>query len=86
MSKCNFNVPLNNTADAVVEKLRSRITAAKGSFDGDSSKGNFVVQTPLGAVHGNYTVAGETLNVDITDKPMFVPCDMIEGYLQKELA
>lgn len=86
MSKCNFEISFTGGAEAVVEKLKTRIIAAKGSFEGAAESGNFVVQTPVGAVNGNYTISGQQLNIEITDKPVFVGCSVIESFIQKELA
>lgn len=85
MAKCSFDLNFSEEAAALVQKFQNRITTAGGTFTGNDGNGVFTVKTPVGAVEGNYTVAGNVITINIVDKPMFLGCDMIEGFIRKEL-
>ena len=82
---CNFSVPFSGTVSDIVSKARGAIGKAGGNFNGDDNTGSFDISTMAGDVRGTYTVNGNTLEVNITDKPMFLPCDMIESQLKQYL-
>jgi len=82
---CNFKVPFSGNAADIITKARGAIGGAGGNFNGDAATGSFDISTMAGDVRGSYTVNGNTLEVNITDKPMFLPCDMIEAQLKQYL-
>lgn len=83
---CNIQVPFSGNAAEIISKARNAISSAGGNFDGNDLTGNFDLSTMAGDVRGTYTVNGSTLEVNITDKPMFLPCDMIESQLKQYLS
>lgn len=83
---CNIKVPFTGAAADIVTKARNAIGGAGGTFNGDDTTGSFGLSTMAGDVAGSYTVNGNTLEVTITDKPMFLPCDMIEAQLKQYLS
>lgn len=85
MSKCSFDLNFSEEAPAVVQKFQNRVTGAGGTFTGNESNGVFTVKTPLGAVEGDYTVAGNVITINIGEKPMFLGCGMIEEFIRKEI-
>lgn len=85
MSKCSFSIPFSESAEDFLVKAKSGITSAGGIFFGDVNAGNFSISTFVGAIAGTYTFRGSTLQVEITDKPMFLSCSMIEEELRKKL-
>lgn len=86
MSKCSFDLPFSDTASVLIQKFQSRIQAAGGSFSGNENNGSFTVKTPVGGIEGGYTISDSVLKVEISDKPIFVGCGMIEDFIRKELA
>lgn len=54
---------------------------AGGQFDGSDAVGSFVLPTPIGQFGGSYTVDKNTIWVEVSDKPIFVPCAAIEAKL-----
>ena len=46
--------------------------------------GNFEVSV-MGTIQGSYHVMDNELEIDITSKPMFVGCGMIENFLKSKL-
>lgn len=85
MSACQFSIPFTKPADDILEKIRSAIQSQKGNFQGDTQAGDFSVEVFGQAIAGSYTVEGQTLQILISDKPFLIPCNAIEGFLEKQL-
>ena len=82
MSSKTFEIPVAD--DASTEEILGRARdAARGAgiaLTGDDTAGRFE-----GTATGNYTVdlASRTIRVEVTDKPGFVPWQMVESALRK---
>jgi len=85
MAECSFKFNIDSSPSEIIEKVKSKIENEGGSFTGDKNEGNFNLPTPVGAIEGNYTVSDNELKIDITKKPMMLPCSMIESELEKRL-
>ena len=83
---CKFNLPFSEPAETAVGKARAAVESQNGIFNGDISSGNFEVTVFGNTIKGNYTVAGQILKLEITDKPFFVPCSTIESFLVKQIS
>jgi len=84
MSKCNFSISFSGSAEEVYGKARAAVEKQGGSFNGDSTSGNFNINV-FGAISGSYTVTGNQLNIIIEDKPMMIPCAAIENVLKSQI-
>ena len=85
MAECSFKFNIDTSPAEIINKVKSKIENERGSFTGNENDGNFNLPTPVGAIEGNYTVIDNELNIDITKKPMMLPCSMIESELEKRL-
>lgn len=85
MSACNFTIPFTKSVTEVLEKAKKTVEAQNGNFTGDEQKGNFDVSIFGNTVVGSYEVMNQELNIDITEKPFLVPCNMIENFLKSQL-
>lgn len=85
MSACNFTIPFSKPVDEILAKAKKTVESQDGTFTGDTSSGHFNVSVFGNTVVGSYSVEGQNLNIDITDKPFLVPCNMIEGFLKGQL-
>ena len=85
MAECSFKFNIDSSPAEIIEKVKSKIENERGSFTGDENEGNFNLPTPVGAIEGNYSVSDNELKIDITKKPMMLPCSMIESELEKRL-
>jgi len=85
MSACNFTIPFTKSVTEILEKAKKTIESQSGNFTGDENAGNFDVSIFGNTVIGSYSVNGQNLNIDITEKPFLVPCNMIESYLKNNL-
>jgi hypothetical protein len=85
MAKCNFSIAFNGSIEELIEKARKAITNAAGQFSGDASTGEFFLSTFVGKISGNYSAAPMKLDIEITDKPLFISCSRIKEELEKYL-
>ena len=85
MSACNFTIPFTKSVTEILEKAKKTIESQSGNFTGNETAGNFDVSIFGNTVIGSYSVTGQDLNIDITEKPFMVPCSMIESYLKNNL-
>lgn len=86
MSACNFNLPFSEQASIAVQKARAAVESQNGIFNGNDQSGDFEVTIFGNTIKGNYRVSGQILNLEITDKPFFVPCSTIESFLLKQIS
>lgn len=83
MSLCRFRFTFTGTGEALIEKFRSHFSRAGGTLSGSDIEGSFVLPTPVGEFKGSYAVSGQTIAIDVSDKPAFVPCGLVEARLSK---
>jgi hypothetical protein len=82
----SFTIKFNGDLNTLLPKVRDKIIGEGGSFKGDTTRGSFSGETPLGAVFLDYeTVSDSAIRFTVTDKPFLVPNSTIEstvrGYL-----
>ncbi|HZH38249.1 MAG TPA: hypothetical protein VEX65_13280 [Flavisolibacter sp.] len=82
---CDFSIPFTGDPAAVLAKAKNAVQSQGGNFNGDADTGEFNVSVFGNKIVGNYTVNGQTLNINITDKPFMVPCNAIESFLKGQL-
>ena len=82
---CNFSIPFSGSPDQILNKARSAVQGQGGIFEGDFSSGRFDVSVMGNTIRGTYSVTGQEMNIVISDKPFFVPCGTIEGFLRNQL-
>lgn len=82
---CKFSVTFSEPAESAVLKARNAIESQSGIFNGNESSGDFEVTVFGNHIKGTYNVEGQLLHIEITDKPFFVPCNMIESFLIKNI-
>ncbi len=81
MSLCRFQFDFRGTGESLVEKIRSQVGRAGGDLTGSATEGTFSLSTPVGAFRGTYSISGQTIFLEVADKPLFVPCGTIEARL-----
>ena len=81
MSDCRFQFEFPGSATALVDAIRAKMNGAGGRFDGSDAVGEFTLPTPIGEIQGSYTVDKNTIWVEVSGKPFFVPCSAIEAKL-----
>ena len=81
MSLCRFQFEFSGTGESLVERIRSHAGGAGGELTGSATGGTFSLSTPAGSFRGDYTISGQTIVLEVADKPFFVPCGAIEARL-----
>jgi hypothetical protein len=81
VSGCRFRFDFRGTSESLIEAVRSHLGRAGGELRGSATEGAFSLSTPVGAFHGTYAVTGQSIVLEVTDKPFFVPCAAIEARL-----
>ncbi len=68
----HFTLPFKGDKEAKLRQVKA-LAAEKGfEFVGNTRKGTFAGDTMLGRVAGNYSISGQTIAVEITERPMFL--------------
>ncbi len=86
MSNCNFTIPFTGDPSSILSKARAAVEAQNGVFNGDANSGTFEVTILSNTVTGEYTILGQVMNLKIFNKPFFVPCSTIEGFLRSKMS
>jgi len=83
MSSCPpFSITFSGSATDLLAKAKTQLAKMNGTITGSETEGSFAVSSPIGTITGTYTVSGQTFTVTIAEKPMMLPCNMIEGMLK----
>lgn len=82
---CSFKLPFTSPVTEAVERAKNAVESQNGIFKGDTQSGDFEVSILGNFIKGNYQIEGQILNLEVTQKPAFVPCGMIENFLKKEI-
>jgi len=82
-----FSVNFTGDVGKLIAKAKTEIEAQDGAMTGDNTAGTISISLPIvGKIEGNYTVSGQTITITITQKPQFVPCNMIESKIREALS
>lgn len=82
---CEFDLTIKDTADSFLQRAQVLAQKMNGDFTGTTASGTFNIPTALGSISGTYTVANNTVHINVSDKPIFMGCDMIADLLRKKL-
>lgn len=85
MSPCNFSFPISGDPEIILSKARSAVESQSGTFEGDKNSGNFEVSVFSNLIKGNYEVSNGLLKLNITHRPLLVPCGTIEMFLKSRI-
>lgn len=86
MSACNFSINFSGSAEEILNKAKTTVESQGGTFTGDANSGQFDVSILGNRIAGSYAVNGNQLQMNIDEKPMFIPCSTIESFLVKQLS
>ncbi len=82
---CKITIDYPHPKEEAVQKLKEAVENKGGTFEGNTSKGNFKVGTPLGAFEVEYVIKGDSITIDVLKKPLLISCKRIEEEIQKYL-
>ena len=81
---CELDFDVDDVATALA-RVRQALSGAGGQMEGDALAGTFGLATPIGAIKGAYSVAGQKVHISVQEKPMLLGCGMIEDRLKAAL-
>jgi hypothetical protein len=81
MSICRFQFQFRGSGESLLERIRTHLVREGGELTGATSGGTFFLSTPVGVFRGIYTTSEQTIFLEVTEKPFFVPCGTIEARL-----
>lgn len=82
MAQCSFTFQFPISAEELVSKVQNAIQGAGGDLDGDARAGFYSVPTPVGVIEGSYAVTGQSIKIDVLDKPIYLSCALIKKTLE----
>lgn len=82
MAACTFEIPFTQEVNEMIQTIQKSILKVENAtFEGNDSSGFFSLPTPLGQVKGTYKISNSSAQFSIDEKPMLVPCSLIESKL-----
>jgi len=84
-AECSSKFNIDSNPAEIINNVKSKMENEGGNFKGDENEGSFNLPTSVGTIERNYSVSDNKLKIDITKKPMMLPCSMIESELEKRL-
>jgi len=82
MAACTFTIPFTQEVNDMIQTVQESILKVENAtFNGNDSTGTFSLPTPLGQIKGTYKITSATAHFSINEKPMLVPCSLIESKL-----
>ncbi|MDE3212170.1 MAG: hypothetical protein KGM98_02970, partial [Bacteroidota bacterium] len=86
MSSCSFTFPISGDPEIILSKARTAVESQQGTFTGDLQSGNFEVSVFSNLIKGNYEMSQGALKLNITHKPLLIPCSTIEMLLKSQIS
>lgn len=81
---CEISIPLAASATDLFLKVKEAIEKNGGTLTGDEQSGSFHIKI-MGTIAGSYTTDGQTMNIIVDNKPIFISCGQIESFLLSRL-
>jgi hypothetical protein len=82
MAKCDFDISYSLGIDEAKKIITEEVTNNNGEIQISENKGKFTIPVPGGEVTGSVAFNNNAMSVNITDKPNFIPCGIIETIIQ----
>jgi len=83
MADCKFDFPLEGTIETTKEKIIKGLEKNNGEINFSGNEGTFTINHPMAKIGGKIVLSETELSIHITDKPIFVPCEMIKSEMDK---
>ncbi|MBA3648520.1 MAG: hypothetical protein H0W62_08220 [Chitinophagales bacterium] len=83
---CQFSIPFKGNASTIISRVNEAITKAGGSFTTAGNTGSFHISPPIGKISGEFAIEASLMKINISHKPVFIPCKTIEQYIARYLA
>ncbi len=83
---CKFNIECYGNIGEIYNQALKEIPNYDISLTGNSSGGNFKLVLLGGTFLGSYRVSGNIIHWEISKKPFYVSCFIIESFLRNYLS
>jgi hypothetical protein len=83
---CNFKIALKRDVNTVYQIAIQEIERFGAKYEGDETGGDFVLNVLGMRFKGFIEVESNIIVVNVTDKPLLVPCSFIESNVKKYVA
>lgn len=80
---CNFRIAPNQDINTVYKILIHEIIRFGAKYNGDETGGDFTLDVLGMRFKGSVQVESDIIFVNLTDKPLLVPCSFIESNVKK---
>lgn len=80
---CKFTVTFNGDLNTAFSLAKAEAAKIKAKFDGNAQKGSFHVDSAVGEFEGTYWVERNEITFDLSKKPFFAPCSLIQSKLEE---
>lgn len=85
-NECDFEISYSRELDEAKEIISTEITDNDGEIQiDDNNQGSFTISVPGGDVAGDVTFNSNVIAVSITEKPTFIPCNIIRSVIESYL-
>jgi hypothetical protein len=85
MGQCKFSYQLKEPAAELLAQIQQLAKEYGGEFQGDDKSGYLAIKMFIGTIAGEYTIAGDQLELTITKKPFLVGCATIDATIRQYL-
>lgn len=82
---CEISIPVATSATELFAKVKDAIEKNGGTINGDEFSGSFQIKI-MGTIAGSYNSNGDTMNIIVENKPLFISCGQIESFLLSRLS
>lgn len=85
MPVCSFKFAISKPIDDLYNRAQAAASSFNADFTGTTKEGHFAVSIVGGSVRGSYLMDNRSLVINISKKPIFLPCKVIEEFVKGEL-
>lgn len=82
---CKISISYTNNIETLFRMGADEAKIHNGDFSGDINSGRFNIPVLGGTFIGSYFVNGKTIFLEISKKPIFIPCSLIESFLKSHI-
>ncbi len=76
---CDFSISFDEPINTeLIERVKAAIISNNGSFEGNETKGSYILNPEVGQIIGSYKIENNSIVFKITKKPWLVGCFLIK--------
>ena len=83
---CTLSKDIHDAPEVFLQKAETLLENSGGQLIGDVNGGSLKLNSPLGALRGEYRIVNHQFKVDVKDKPFFLNCNTIRKVFEKYMS